>query len=405
MSADQSVQAIKVKLELENLKEIQDQMTKAWTLGNTTRQMNLAQDSSEVTGFFKFYNDVRNRFRGIPGDKTSPNERAGIQMTGEASRASGKIADDIMKVMKTGIGIIEDIHARIRQASPLLQSVESLFNLAVQLFFMPLGNKLATVMLPAIMDLVDAVLALWDKMEGMDLGEMINYMITEGSKIFGQYFQDLGNNLKEQGGILGAIGSILDGMGEFIENKLAWFLQKGVEILDFILKNLGTLVLAFVEFKMLSISLQLAQIAATVAAGTKIGSLTAGVGVLAGAMAIGNTALFSSGIGQDILALNAASGMYVGATDGGRKVTVAEGGEGEFILPESRLQSIMDTVSDRMVDTAQAQPATETKESEPTVINNYYNTFNGYTDNDILDIIRREVSDQIGYARLRAGLN
>ena len=56
---------------------------------------------------------------------------------------------------------------------------------------MPLGNKLATVMLPAILQLVDGVMEIWDKFEGKSLGDMINTAITEGSRLFGEYFISL----------------------------------------------------------------------------------------------------------------------------------------------------------------------------------------------------------------------
>ena len=68
--------------------------------------------------------------------------------------------------LRNVIGTVQDIYKRLMSSSPLLQSIEQLFNLAVSLFFMPLGNKLATVMLPAILQLVDGVMETWDKFEG-----------------------------------------------------------------------------------------------------------------------------------------------------------------------------------------------------------------------------------------------
>ena len=367
---------------------------------------NSIESDKGAVAFQKAVSKWTHIFKGqVPDDIKDPNIKAGLQLTGEASSASDKIGNDIMKIMKSGIGIIEDIHSRIKQASPLLQSVESLFNLAVQLFFMPLGNKLATVMIPAIMQLVDDVMEMWDKIEGMDLGDMLNEMIKTGTKIFGQYFNNLGEKLSEQGGLLGSIGSILSAMGDFIENKLAGFLETGVKILEFIMSNFGTLVMAFIEFKMLSISLQVAQIAATIAAGTKIGSLTAGVGILAGAMtmATGNAVLYGSGIGGTILDMNVASGAYVGPTEGGRNVNVGEAGVGEFILPEDRLENIMTSVSDKMVDTSQSQPVYEQREEkQPQVINNYFN-ITGYTDHELTDKIKSTVNEQVSQSRLRSG--
>ena len=102
---------------------------------------------------------------------------------------------------------LEMIYNQLKSASPLLQTIESLFNLAVQLFFMPLGNKLAEVMLPAVLDLVDNVVEMWDAMEGMSISQMIEYMMTVGVQYFAQFFQGLGEQLSEQGDWLGASGT------------------------------------------------------------------------------------------------------------------------------------------------------------------------------------------------------
>ena len=349
--ADQAVK-IPVELEIRNLEE----MVRKASQGLAGAQLEAGSSGNDQRGnmekLYDMMNTISNRFRGIASDEATKGQKAGIALLGQASDSSGKIGDDIMKLMKTGIGIIEDIHTKLKQSSPLLQSVENLFNLAVQLFFMPLGNKLATVMLPAIMDLVDGVLGMWDEIEGLDLGDMLTKMIEYGARLFGQFFENLGEKLSEQGGLLGSIGSILEAVGDFIENRLGSFLQTMLNLLETIMSNLGTLAIAFIEFKMLSVALQVAQIAATVAAGTKIGSLTAGVAIAAGAttMAVGNAALFGSGVGEEILNMNAASGAYVGAVEGGRSVTVAEGGEGEFILPEGRMESILSGVISRAMD-------------------------------------------------------
>lgn len=404
MGAEDSVQAIKVKLELENLKEIQEQMTKAWTLGNTIDKKGRAGDVDELNGFFKFYNEVRNRFRGIPGETTSENTKAALKMTGDAANASNKAADDLMKIMKTGLGIIEDIHARIKSASPLLQSVESLFNLAVQLFFMPLGNKLATVMIPAVIDLVDNVTEMWSRFEGMDLGGMLNEMITYGAEIFGKFFVNLGEELAKQSGLAGAIGKTLVGLGDFIENHLADLLEIVADVLNLIMNNLGTLIVAFFEYKTLSLALQATQTAAALAGPlAPIAGLLAFTGVEIGANAVASEyGLFDMANSMNT-GKRAAAGAYVGAVEGGRTITVGEGGEGEFILPETKLQGMMASVSDRMVDVAQTQPTQTTeKEPEPQVINNYFN-INGYTDSQLKDIIRDTVNEQVSQSRLRSG--
>ena len=98
-----------------------------------------------------------------------------------------------------------------------------------------------------------------------------------------------------------------------------------------------------------------------------------------------------------------ASGGYVSATEGGRMVVVGEGGEGEFIIPESKLGSMMDNISDRMVDVAASSPREESSaQTEATVINNYFN-ITGYTDSELRSIIKETVNRQISQSRLRSG--
>lgn len=394
---------ISLLLDKQSMREVSQNISESIVEGEKLA----AEDERTMVAIQKIANKYKYAFKGDTSGVEDPNTKAALQITGEASKASSKIGDDIMKIMKTGIGIIEDIHARIKQASPLLQSVESLFNLAMQLFFMPLGNKLAQVMLPAILELVDNVMAMWDKIEGMDLGDMLTAMIDYGAKIFGEYFTHLGEDLADQSGIIGSLGRILTGLGDFIENHLADLIEMGVKILQFVMDNFGTLINAFIEFKILSLSLQAAQLATQIGIATGIPGLGSALGVaaLATGEVAGHAVVGSSGIYEATSKMNnrAASGAYVGAVEGGRDVTVAEGGEGEFILPESRLQSMMDSVSDRMVNTA-AAPTTELKSesSEPTnITNNFYIT--GYTDRELKDIIRQTVNEQVSQGRLRSG--
>ncbi len=404
--------AVSTDKKLSMLLEIDTVMESLIKLRNNVRDATAAgiedgiKNSNTKIGWQKEMLEWTNRFKGVTPGTTDPNTRAGLQLLGEGSKTSNKIADDIMKIMKSGIGIIEDIHARIKQASPFLEAVESMFNLAMQLFFMPLGNKLAEVMLPAILQLVDDVVAMWDKLEGLDLGQMLTAMIDYGTEIFGKYFQDLGERLSEQGGLLGSLGKILTGLGGFIEDHLSDLIEMGLNVLQFIMEHFGTLLNAFIEFKMLSISLQVAQIAATVAAGTKLGSLSAGVAILAGAatMAAGNAVYYGSGVKEMTDNMNmAASGAYVGATEGGRKVRVGEGGEGEFILPESRLKSMMDSVSDRMVDVASGSRTVsqEAPVSSTTINNHFY--FTGYNTDEMISEIKTTVNEQIVEARIKGG--
>ena len=73
-----------------------------------------------------------------------------------------------------------------------------------------------------------------------------------------------------------------------------------------------------------------------------------------------------------------AEGGYVPATEGGQLRILGEGGQGEYVIPEDRVSSLGGTTY-------------------------IYNTFNGYTDDDVIRMIRDEVSSQISLSRLKGG--
>lgn len=291
--------------------------------------------------------------------------------------ASDSIANGLMKIMKTSVGFIEDIHAKIMQASPLLQSVESLFNLAMQLFFMPLGNKLAEVMLPAILNMVDDVMEMWDKIDGMDLGEILTVMIDYGISLLKDYLNNLGSQLSEESGIVGSIGEMLVDMSDWL--SLLPGLMKGVVgALGFIFENFETLVTVFIEFKTLSLAMQTIQTLAAISSLGLVGGILAALGVLTvGGITWAATDAWTSN--------NFASGGYVSETGGGKQVLLGEGGEGEYIVPESKV----------------GQFAKEHGSSSNATYNFY---INGYTDSQLRDIIKDTVNEMSNTSVLRRGI-
>lgn len=292
---------------------------------------------------------------------------------------SDKIMPAVQKVssafesgLKNIIGILQDVHKRLLSASPLLQSVEQLFNLAVTLFFMPLGNKLATVILPAVLELVDGVMEIWDKFDGKSFSEMLNIAVTEGARLFGEYFISLGESFKEQGGILGSIGSLLITLGNFIEHLGDGLLERLLEIFNWLVSNIGTFIGTLVAMKTVEIGLQAATAVATnsLAALFSLG-LSAAIGVGVGAWA---SSLFSSNSSSGGVE-GYAEGGYVPPTPGGKLVKVAEGGEGEYIVPESKTLSGGNT---------------------------YYITINGMTNDELKSYITEVVNDRVNESRLRS---
>lgn len=296
---------------------------------------------------------------------------------GSISKGTQAIATGGMNILKTGLGILTDVFERIKAASPLLQAVETLFNLAVQLFFMPLGTKLATVLLPAVINLVDGVMQIWDGFEGKSLSELLADMITLGAQIFGQFFLDIGSSLESEEGIMGAIGKSLTMLGNFIQKDGVWLLNTIIDTLTLIIKNIPTIIGIIAAFAVATKALQIAQIitiASLLPHSAAIGAAALGTALAAGGAAYAYTSARYS----------AAEGGYFPSTPGGVPVLIAEGGEGETVVPDSKKLDFANSVLGGGG-------------------NNYYYTFNGYTDNDILEIIRREISNQVSYSRLKGG--
>lgn len=271
---------------------------------------------------------------------------------------------------------LEMIYNQLKSASPLLQTIESLFNLAVQLFFMPLGNKLAEVMLPAVLDLVDNVVSMWDAMEGMSISQMITHMMTEGVKYFGQFFTDLGEQLIEQGGLLGSIGNLLKSIGTFIEGPAAGLLNTLVNTVSFVVSHLKEIISLIAAFYAMQYTMQLMAMYANAAGQSIFNKLSGGMLALAMIGTIGAAGAIGGGVTYGIMSkYGMASGGYVPATDGGQWRLLGEGGQGEYVVPENQVSNFGGTT-------------------------NYY-YFSGYTDEDVLRMIRDEVSSQISQSRVR----
>ena len=310
------------------------------------------------------------------GADAKENNLKGKQLESIA-KGVGTVSTMGIGMLKTGFGILTDIFERIKQASPLLQAVESLFNLAMQLFFMPLGTKLATVLIPSIVELVDNVMQIWDGFEDKSLSEILDDTIKLGAEIFGEYFQSIGEDLAKEGGILGTIGSLLQFMGEFIENNGEKLITEILKITQFVIGNLPGILGTIVGLLVLQKGLMIAQILTT-------GSITGwslGVGTAAIAAAIGvgvGTANYVSGY-------TAADGGYFPATPGGVPVLIAEGGEGETVVPDGK-----------KVDFAKSVLGGSS--------GNTYNIYvNGYTDTDLENKIVRVINEQTNLSRLRSG--
>lgn len=299
------------------------------------------------------------------------------------------IRDGIISGLSTLFGIMEDIYGKLRESSPFLQAVESMLNLVMQLFFMPLGNKLAEILLPAVVEMLDKVVSMWDAFEGKTLGEMFADAFSEGIKILGDLLINIGEELSEEGGIVGAIGDLMKGIGTFIEKYLPTIMSVGADIMTFILENIPAII-AIIAGLSAAVVLGHAAIIAAI--------LTSSMNPIAWAVG-GSVAVAGA---ARLLTENAiegyAEGGVIDPVPGGQFVLVGEGGEREFIIPESR----MNMVSSSLTSQSLASSLDMSQNSSAQTVNITYN-INGYTDNELKDIIRDTVNDQISKSRLRAG--
>lgn len=307
--------------------------------------------------------------------------------------------------LKKGFGIVEDIFGRLKAASPLLQAIESLFNLAMQLFFMPLGNKLAEVLIPATLELLDNVVKMWDSFEGMTLSEMFAYAINNGVRLIGEYFSNIGDLLVDQGGLVGGIGRTLQVLGDFIQGPGVAVIEGILNVVNFVLAN-------FKHFVSLWVAMKTAEL--TMDALGFLKNLGAGIGVLAGALTVLGSAT-ASGVTSELLmaGLGNEKGGYVPATPGGQIRVLGEGGQGEYVVPEDRYRQLTAAANDRSskVDTRlRTLPATHKdnyviRDDDMSAMggNSITLNFYGYNEDQLVQKVNDTVSQQISQSRLRSG--
>lgn len=274
-----------------------------------------------------------------------------LNMMGGVSSSFFSMGENIHEtLLKRTLGAVQDIYNKMKEASPLLQSVETLFNLAMRLFFMPLGNKLAEILIPATIDLVEKVSDMWDIFdEGMTLGEMFSQAIDYGVDAFAEYFNEIGEELSNQGGLVGSIGRLLLSISNFLENHAVGLLNFLMGMMESVINHFREIIATIVAFKVASyvntMMLTYAIYSANSFENFVDGPFLAAFKTILLSTAISGLAgVVAGGITQgamEYMIPRSAEGSYVPATVGGQLVIVGEGGEGEFIIPESKLVEVV----------------------------------------------------------------
>jgi hypothetical protein len=306
-------------------------------------------------------------------------------------------SESIVGFIQMGFGIVEDIYKQMKKSSPLLDTIENLFNMAMQLFFMPLGNKLAEVMLPAIINMMDAVVDIWDKFDNKSLGEMFSIAIVEGVNLIASYMMDLGGLLKDQGDIVGSIGSMITSIGNFLSKYGDDIVRVVEKVMGFLMENIGTFIVLAGEFFITSLAIQAGILAYLMAQLDWKGALSKiAAGAAFTAVAAGGAYLIADTVGDSIMGY--ADGGYIPATPGGQIIRVAEGGEGEYVVPESKIGMIPynPTLAGNVSNSSISNVGGSSN------ITNYFN-FNGLTNDELKHIIRDEVNDMVSQSKYRGG--
>jgi hypothetical protein len=338
--------------------------------------------------------DANARTADTTKEEEKRNEKTNKQI-GQVQSALNSAAEITSGILTETFNVIQQLYERLKKSSPLLETIETLFNLAMTLLFMPLGNALGEVILPSVIDLVDNILSMWELFDEQfnqgDLSGMLTTIFTTGVNYIGQFIESIGEKLMTQGGLLGGIGRLLNVIGEFLRGDMASVLGTLVRIGTWVIDHVKELVSLIVAFKAASfamditkIGLMMTQIQTTAAAGSLIsgkvfGSAVGTVGI-ASSLATGAAVGAASGVATYgvLSSLGLAEGGYVPATDGGQLIPLGDRGEGEYVIPESKVGSM-------------------------TGAQNITNNFYGYTQAELVQIVKETLRDELLSSKYTAG--
>lgn len=298
-------------------------------------------------------------------------QRRNAELMKFASEGAQRIASGLKGIMTKSIEVVEMIYKKLSAASPLLQAIEQLFNLAWTIFFMPIGNKIGELLIPAVIELVDSVVAFWEEYGDGGLGDMVAGAVEWGVQALGEFFAHIGDALAEQTGWVGTIGTFLQKLGSFIENNGENLINLVGDWALWNLEHMGTIITLIGTFMTLHYALQIATMAVIAASNHPvIGGI---LGTAAAGVAIAGIAA-SYNIGSQF---NMAEGGYVPATPGGQIKRLAEAGEGEYVIPESKMGQMGG--------------------------NTYHVNVYSYSTEELRSIIKDVISEEISSSRLRSG--
>lgn len=333
--------------------------------------------------------DANSKAANVEEDKKEK-EKTNKQI-GQVQSALNSAADITSGILSETFNVIQQLYERLKKSSPLLETIETLFNLAMTLLFMPLGNALGEVILPSVIDLVDNILSMWETFDAQfnqgDLAGMLTTIMTTGVQYIGTFVENVGKTLENQGGLLGSIGQVLNVLGTFIQGGMVTLLNAILKGVEFVITHVKELISLLVAFKaasfaadMVKMNLMIQQMQITAASGLNpagvaalVPSMAVGYAAIAGVAAVAGGATYAG-----LSSMGLAEGGYVPATEGGQYIPLGDRGEGEYVIPESKM--------DKMG-------------GGQTIVNNFY----GYTQAELIQVVKDTLRNEILDSKYTAG--
>lgn len=301
--------------------------------------------------------------------------------TKESDSFLNKAMTGLTEGLAVGIGlfqgsfdIIKGAWNFIRGKVPFLNDLFSMLTDVIDLVWLPFGIALAEVMVPFMEIIMEQVMGLVNELMKIYQEEGIVGLLTKGIGMAVGFLFDTAIRVLNAIPESCFIGQIAHG----IANVLEW-IKEHLPIIENVLKA----TMNFITLIMNNIKLIISAITGYIA--YKMAKDSMGIlGQIPGA------SLIAGGIGAvagflGMSALGFADGGFVEPKDGGHWVNVGEGGEREYIVPQSKVQSFAQSVG-----------------GSSSITNNYY--ISGYTDSELRNIILETINESAIRSKLRGDL-
>lgn len=331
-------------------------------------------------GIGRAANDTWNFGSAFGGETGKKITKAGAVM-GAVSAGLGLIGGAITTVaniVSAGFGIstsllksINKLTLKILNTSPIFETIKNILNLAFTMAFLPAMTLLGDKLMPVILNLLNEAVQFGDTLANLFTEERINKIVGAFDKSFKGIIDYFNNHAEELADMVTGMIDLLPDMIDMQRGLIEIFVSNKDRILD-LLKDTISVFTSMISGDLLTKALKFAQSATTFIDANGDTILSA---VLTISKFIVDIANFLTGSGgkkyqeeqrqaqteaaqnNDYLGYLAATGKglvnaltfgrvklaeggYVPATPGGVPAIIGEGGEGEYVIPESKLANM-----------------------------------------------------------------